>query len=70
MVTMDYGTPQVFAVVELKNVAPKKGVHYNINGKNYQIIGAIDASQSKGLAISAANTFATLNDSDNRSALL
>lgn len=70
MVTMDYGTPQVFAVVELKNVAPKKGVHYNINGKNYQIIGAIDASQSKGLATSAANTFATLNDSDNRSALL
>ena len=70
MVTMDYGTPQVFAVVELKNTTPKNGVHYNINDKNYQIIGAIDTSQSKGLAISAANTFATLNDSDNRSALL
>lgn len=70
MVTRDYGSPQVFAVVELKNVAPKKGVHYNINGKNYQIIGVVDASQSKGLATSAANTFATLNDSDNRSALL
>lgn len=70
MVTMDYGTPQVFAVVELKNTTPKKDVHYNINGKNYQIIGAIDTSQSNKLAISAANTFATLNDSDNRSALL
>ena len=70
MVTMDYGTPQVFAVVELKDASPKKNVHYNINGINYQIIGAIDVSQSKELAISAANTFLTLNDSDNRSALL
>lgn len=70
MVTMDYGTPQIFAVVELKNTTPNKSIHYNINDKNYQIIGAIDASQSRGLATRAAYTFTTLNDSDNRSALL
>lgn len=71
MVTMDYGSPQVFAVVELdKNTKPKNGIHYNINGINYQVIGAINTAQSKNLAVNASNTFATLNDSDKRSALI
>lgn len=66
MVTNEFGSPQIFAVVETDS--SREGT-FKINNKHYQIIGAIDSSQSPQLSVNAANTYATLTDTNKHSLL-